>query len=93
MSDGADRNGGGGSARKRRYADERERREKRDGITRKDFLDGAAVSAAGLAAAAAFPGLTGARGDGEGRGVPTRACRWATTRRRSRTRTPASRPR
>ena len=32
-----------------------------DGITRKDFLDGAAVSAAGLAAAAAFPGLTGSQ--------------------------------
>jgi spermidine dehydrogenase len=32
----------------------------KDGITRRDFLDGAAVSAAGLAAAAAFPGLTGA---------------------------------
>jgi spermidine dehydrogenase len=60
MSDGADRNGGDGSARKRRYADERERREARDGISRRDFLDGAAVSAAGLAAAAAFPGLTGA---------------------------------
>ena len=40
--------------------DERERREKKDGISRRDFLDGAAVSAAGLAAAAAFPGLTGA---------------------------------
>ena len=61
MSDGADRNGGDGGARKRRHADERERREKRDGITRKDFLDGAAVSAAGLAAAAAFPGLTGSQ--------------------------------
>jgi hypothetical protein len=40
--------------------DERELREEKDGITRRDFLDGAAVSAAGLAAAAAFPGLTGA---------------------------------
>ena len=46
--------------RRPRYRDERERREKQDGITRRDFLDGAAVSAAGLAAAAAFPGLTGA---------------------------------
>ena len=43
----------------RRYRDERERREKKDGITRRDFLDGAAVTAGGLAAAAAFPGLTG----------------------------------
>ncbi|MET0818892.1 MAG: NAD(P)-binding protein, partial [Solirubrobacteraceae bacterium] len=60
MSDGADRNGGNGSARRPRYADERERREARDGISRRDFLDGAAVSAAGLAAAAAFPGLSGA---------------------------------
>src|SRR3954454_22010896 len=42
------------------YRDERERREKKDGITRRDFLDGAVVSAAGLAAAAALPGLTGA---------------------------------
>jgi spermidine dehydrogenase len=40
--------------------DERELREEKDGITRRDFLDGAAVSAAGLAAAAALPGLTGA---------------------------------
>ena len=40
--------------------DERELREEKDGITRRDFLDGAAVSAAGLAAAAAFPALTGA---------------------------------
>ena len=60
MSDGADRNGGNGGARRPRYADERERREARDGISRRDFLDGAAVSAAGLAAAAAFPGLSGA---------------------------------
>jgi hypothetical protein len=30
--------------------DERELREEKDGITRRDFLDGAAVSAAGLAA-------------------------------------------
>ncbi len=33
---------------------------KRDGITRKDFLDGVAISAAGLAAAAASPHITGA---------------------------------
>jgi spermidine dehydrogenase len=33
---------------------------KSDGITRRDFLDGVAISAAGLAAAAAAPGLTGA---------------------------------
>ncbi len=32
----------------------------RDGITRRDFLDGVAISAAGLAAAAAAPHLTGA---------------------------------
>ena len=56
---GGDPAGGGGTQR-RRYKDERERREKKDGITRRDFLDGAAISAAGLAAAAAFPGLTGA---------------------------------
>ena len=31
-----------------------------DGITRRDFLDGVAISAAGLAAAAAAPHLTGA---------------------------------
>src|SRR4051812_43314613 len=49
---------GGGGAQRRRYKDERERREKKDGISRRDFLDGAAVSAAGLAAAAAFPRLT-----------------------------------
>ena len=42
------------------HRDEREEREQKDGITRRDFLDGAAVSAAGLAAAAAIPGLTGA---------------------------------
>lgn len=51
---------GGGGTQRHRYKDERERREKKDGISRRDFLDGAAVSAAGLAAAAAFPGLTGA---------------------------------
>ena len=34
--------------------------EGRDGITRKDFLDGAAIGAAGLAAAAASPYMTGA---------------------------------
>jgi spermidine dehydrogenase len=44
---------------RRRYRDERERREAKDGITRRDFLDGAAIGAAGLAAAAAFPGATG----------------------------------
>ena len=32
----------------------------RDGITRRDFLDGMAITAAGLAAAAAAPNLTGA---------------------------------
>ncbi len=42
-----------------RSNDERERRERKDGITRRDFLDGAAVTAAGLAVAAAAPGLTG----------------------------------
>src|SRR6266545_1301138 len=48
--------------RKRRpFADERERREKKDGITRRDFLDGTAVTAAGLAVAAAAPHLTGAQ--------------------------------
>ena len=31
-----------------------------DGITRRDFLDGVAITAAGLAAAAAAPYLTGA---------------------------------
>ena len=34
--------------------------EPRQGITRRDFLDGMAISAAGLAAAAAAPYLTGA---------------------------------
>jgi spermidine dehydrogenase len=34
--------------------------DKNDGITRRDFLDGVAISAAGLAAAAAAPHLTGA---------------------------------
>ena len=43
-----------------RSKDERERRERKDGITRRDFLDGTAVTAAGLAVAAAVPGLTGA---------------------------------
>ena len=33
---------------------------KQDGISRRDFLDGAAITAAGLAAAAAAPHLTGA---------------------------------
>ena len=54
--------------RRPRHRDERERREKKDGITRRDFLDGAAVSAAGLAAAAAFPGLTGAEAMAHGGG-------------------------
>ena len=48
-------------SRKRLSRDERERREKKDGITRRDFLDGTAVTAAGLAMAAASPGLTGAQ--------------------------------
>ena len=72
--------------------DERELREEKDGITRRDFLDGAAVSAAGLAAAAAFPGLTGAEAMAHGHAA-TRRCRPATTRRPSATRTPASPPR
>jgi spermidine dehydrogenase len=46
--------------RRKRFGDEREQREKKDGITRRDFLDGTAVTAAGLAVAAAAPGLTGA---------------------------------
>jgi hypothetical protein len=46
---------------KRRYRDERERREARDGITRRDFIDGAAVTAAGLAAAGAAGGGTATR--------------------------------
>jgi len=46
--------------RRGRFTDERERRESADGITRRDFLDGTAVTAAGLAVAAAAPGLTGA---------------------------------
>ena len=41
-------------------------------ITRRDFLDGVAISAAGLAAAAAAPHLTGAeaRRRGRERGLP-----------------------
>ncbi|MBO0774532.1 MAG: twin-arginine translocation signal domain-containing protein, partial [Actinobacteria bacterium] len=39
--------------------DEREQREQRDGISRRDFLDGVAVTAAGLALAATAPGLSG----------------------------------
>lgn len=39
--------------------DERERREKKDGITRRDFVDGALVGAAGIAAASTIPGFTG----------------------------------
>ena len=46
--------------RRPKARDERELREQRDGVSRRDFLDGAAVSAAGLAAAAAFPALSGA---------------------------------
>ncbi|MDR0359246.1 MAG: hypothetical protein LBJ87_07270 [bacterium] len=38
----------------------RERREKKDGITRREFLDGVAIGAAGLAVAATAPHLTGA---------------------------------
>jgi spermidine dehydrogenase len=48
------------SRRRSRFTDERDRRESKDGITRRDFLDGTAVTAAGLAMAAAAPGLTGA---------------------------------
>ena len=36
--------------------------DKGDGITRRDFLDGVAITAAGLAAAAAAPHLTRCRG-------------------------------
>ncbi len=43
---------------KRRHPDERARREARDGITRRDFIDGAAVTAAGLAAVGAAGGGT-----------------------------------
>jgi len=50
-----------GNGRFGRSGDDREEREKRDGITRRDFLDGAAITAAGLAIAAASPGLTGAQ--------------------------------
>ncbi len=44
----------------------------RDGITRRDFLDGVAVSAAGLAAAAASPHLTGAEAMIAGHGGTSR---------------------
>jgi spermidine dehydrogenase len=44
-----------------RYSDERERREKKDGITRREFLDGMAITAAGLAMAAANPWASGAQ--------------------------------
>ena len=37
-----------------------DKRSRGDGITRRDFLDGVAISSAGLAAAAAAPHLTGA---------------------------------
>src|SRR5258705_1846797 len=49
-----------GGHKRPKARDERELREQRDGISRRDFLDGAAVTAAGLAAAAAIPGLSGA---------------------------------
>lgn len=42
-----------------------------DGITRRDFLDGVAISAAGLAAAAAAPNLTGAEAAVKGGGWPS----------------------
>ena len=58
----------GSEDRRPRYEDEREKREKKDGISRRDFLDGAAMSAAGLAAAAAFPHLTGAEAMAHGHG-------------------------
>src|SRR3954447_11397436 len=43
-----------------------------DGITRRDFLDGVAVTAAGLAAAAASPHLTGAEAMMAGHGGGSR---------------------
>jgi len=42
--------------------------DKNDGISRRDFLDGVAISAAGLAAAAAAPHLTGAEALAHSRG-------------------------
>ena len=78
--------------RRPRYRDERERREKKDGITRRDFLDGAAVSAAGLAAAAAAARADRRGGDGP-RGSRRRPPARATTRRPSLRRTTATRTR
>ena len=52
-----------------------------DGITRRDFLDGVAVTAAGLAAAAASPHLIGAEAMMAGHGGTCARCRRATTRR------------
>ena len=42
--------------------------DKGDGITRRDFLDGVAITAAGLAAAAAAPHLSGAEALASSRG-------------------------
>ena len=57
-----------------------------DGISRRDFLDGVAISTAGLAAAAAAPYMTGAEAAlaSGGRDARPRPCRPATTRRRRR---------
>ena len=44
--------------------------EKRDGITRRDFLDGIRITATGLAIAAAAPYLTGAEAEAAAGGVP-----------------------
>ena len=50
--------------------------DKGDGITRRDFLDGVAITAAGLAAAAAAPHLTGAEALAASRGhCAVRRCR------------------
>jgi spermidine dehydrogenase len=57
--------------RRSRSSDERERREKKDGITRRDFLDGTAVTAAGLAMAVAGPGFTGAEAMAAAKQPPT----------------------
>ena len=78
---------------RRRYKDERELREEKDGITRRDFLDGAAVSAAGLAAAAALPGLTGAEAMAHVRGGRSAVAARLLPADASATPTPASRPR
>ena len=53
-------------------AKKRDRSTGRDGISRRDFLDGVAVSAAGLAAAAASPHLTGAEAMIAGHGGTTK---------------------